>query len=213
MVVRREEHRSQEMQMELVLALVLLLAAVLLCCGVAALWYVNRGPTESAPMAVEALAEGPVDVDQTLAMHRAGEDPHATRPLSPADCYQVPTPRATLIIGTGEQRREERLQPGEDIILGRLGSVMIDDPRAGRTHARITADPTGHDYWIEDLHSLNGTFVNGELIDSPRKLVSGDRIGLGNTVVGFICDGSTHDVGSTQPAPTQASRGRSSDRR
>src|SRR5690606_31005539 len=36
------------------------------------------------------------------------------------------------------------------------------------------------DFVLQDLDSLNGTFVNGERLTTPRTLQHGDRIGLGS---------------------------------
>ncbi len=47
-------------------------------------------------------------------------------------------------------------------------------------HACTTATAT---LWIEDVGSTNGTYVNGERIAQPVKLVKGDRVQLGETVL------------------------------
>jgi pSer/pThr/pTyr-binding forkhead associated (FHA) protein len=38
---------------------------------------------------------------------------------------------------------------------------------------------------LEDLESRNGTFVRGHRLTSPVRLLDGDRIELGSTVVTF----------------------------
>ena len=64
---------------------------------------------------------------------------------------------------------------------GREAEVRIDDAGASRAHARIT--PTGEGvYVLEDLGSLNGTFVDGERIDRIE-LRSGARINIGPNIV------------------------------
>jgi diguanylate cyclase (GGDEF)-like protein len=51
-------------------------------------------------------------------------------------------------------------------------------------HTRIT--PHGQDdYILEDLHSTNGTRVNGNVISSPRLLGDGAKIFVGETVLRF----------------------------
>ena len=52
-------------------------------------------------------------------------------------------------------------------------------------HARI--DYQGEDYYIEDLNSTNGTFVNEEVLSykSRRRLQSGDRIRFGDVEYRF----------------------------
>ena len=47
--------------------------------------------------------------------------------------------------------------------------IVIDEPGVSRQHTRIGGDRSG--YWIQDLSSQNGTFVNEEN--------DGDRVELG----------------------------------
>jgi hypothetical protein len=58
--------------------------------------------------------------------------------------------------------------------------VVIVDGRASRHHARIVADGSG--FAIEDLHSSNGTFVDGAQV-ARSKLHSGASIVVGETVL------------------------------
>ncbi len=54
--------------------------------------------------------------------------------------------------------------------------LVIRDNRASRTHARITAE-NGH-YYIEDLNSRHGLYVNGQKA-SKQRLANSDRIEFG----------------------------------
>ncbi|GAB96168.1 ABC-type multidrug transport system ATPase subunit/pSer/pThr/pTyr-binding forkhead associated (FHA) protein [Kineosphaera limosa] len=56
-------------------------------------------------------------------------------------------------------------------------SIVVDDLLASRQHARAT--PRGTGFWIEDLGSLNGTFVNGKPIQSAL-LAPGDLLTIGH---------------------------------
>ena len=49
-----------------------------------------------------------------------------------------------------------------------------------RRHARVVW--SGTEYIVEDLGGTNGTFVNGERVDGPRALKSGDFLQLGEQV-------------------------------
>jgi pSer/pThr/pTyr-binding forkhead associated (FHA) protein len=61
-----------------------------------------------------------------------------------------------------------------------LNDLVLDQPGVSRQHAGIRGDSEG--YWIADLGSRNGTFVNGERLKSePRLLRNFDRIELGGT--------------------------------
>ena len=70
------------------------------------------------------------------------------------------------------------LQPGT-MIVGRHPScnIMLPDRQISREHARITHTRDG--FYIEDLGSKNGTFVNGEAVLAPRLLHESDVIQIG----------------------------------
>lgn len=57
------------------------------------------------------------------------------------------------------------------------------DPALSRFHAEI--QKVGGVYFISDLESRNGTFVNGNRIKGKVRLTSGDRIGVGETEIVF----------------------------
>jgi ABC transport system ATP-binding/permease protein len=62
------------------------------------------------------------------------------------------------------------------ITIGRMGdnTVSIDAPTVSRQHARLERRSTG--WFVEDLGSTNGTFVNGLRLTEPKEVRDGDRI-------------------------------------
>lgn len=56
--------------------------------------------------------------------------------------------------------------------------IFLVDPSVSRNHA--TLEVQRDDAVVKDLGSTNGTFVNGERVDS-RRVVSGDVLAFGNT--------------------------------
>ena len=52
--------------------------------------------------------------------------------------------------------------------------------RLPTVHARLFR--RGEGLYVEDLGSRNGTFVNGEQVQSPHRLRKGDRVQFGETV-------------------------------
>ena len=60
----------------------------------------------------------------------------------------------------------------------RLATLVINDPFISRTHAAICQQDD--DYFLQDLNSKNGTFLNGERLAagerSARPLQHGDKI-------------------------------------
>ena len=75
--------------------------------------------------------------------------------------------------------REIALAPGQTI--GREEcEIVLPDPEVSRRHALIRLLDAG--LAIEDLSSLNGTWINGERITGVRPLAAGDSLRFGNTV-------------------------------
>ncbi len=70
----------------------------------------------------------------------------------------------------------------DDVIIGREeGNIVLEsDNAASHRHARIHPEATG--YWIDDLGSTNGTFVNGHRIGNRVLLNRGDVVTVGKTV-------------------------------
>jgi pSer/pThr/pTyr-binding forkhead associated (FHA) protein len=59
--------------------------------------------------------------------------------------------------------------------------VIAADKRVSRIHAALESMSGG--WWIRDLDSTNGTFVNGARIRGSRRLRSGDEIRVGDTTL------------------------------
>ena len=131
------------------------------------------------------------------------------------------TAEAILVVQGGpDEGASITLTPGMTM-MGRapLNDIVLDDPRVSRQHAGIRGDSEG--YWIADLGSRNGTFVNSEqLTADPRRLRNFDRIAIGGAETPvqwvFMESQSTMDVSpmsaqdqsspsgpSTEPPPTQ----------
>ncbi|HHV61845.1 MAG TPA: FHA domain-containing protein [Firmicutes bacterium] len=71
------------------------------------------------------------------------------------------------------------------ITLGRgSGNIIsIPDPYVSVNHARIVK--RGEEYWLEDLGSKNGTFVNGKRVSRAVRLSLGDTVTIGDTTFQF----------------------------
>jgi adenylate cyclase len=62
--------------------------------------------------------------------------------------------------------------------------VVIDSARASRRHAVIHLQNIG-EFWLVDLGSTNGTFLNARRIPQPLRLCNDDQIMIGETVLKF----------------------------
>jgi pSer/pThr/pTyr-binding forkhead associated (FHA) protein len=75
-----------------------------------------------------------------------------------------------------------------DIVLGRgdRAEIRLEDPFASARHARVYEQ--GAIVVIEDLGSTNGTYLNEELLQTPRPLHPGDRVRIGDSEFAFEVD-------------------------
>jgi hypothetical protein len=90
------------------------------------------------------------------------------------------TKTPTLKITAGPLAGQD-LQVENSVVIGREGDLVIQDPEISRRHATIrVVDGT---LVIDDLQSLNGTWVNERRIELPTLLAPGDIINLGNTTI------------------------------
>lgn len=67
----------------------------------------------------------------------------------------------------------------ERTVVGRASACDLSVPTTNisREHCLIVQKPDG--WWVEDLNSSNGTYVNKEKLSGPRKLVEKDIIKAG----------------------------------
>ena len=75
-----------------------------------------------------------------------------------------------------------RLGPGP-ILIGRAedSTLVLDDDYASTRHARITQQ--GQEYFLEDLGSTNGTYLDRARVTSPTPVPIGVPIRIGRTVI------------------------------
>lgn len=72
-----------------------------------------------------------------------------------------------------------------EVVVGRDPScaISINDASISGTHAKIKQGSEG--FFLEDLSSRNGTYVNGERLTQPRLLADQDVVRLGKVVMTF----------------------------
>jgi len=92
-----------------------------------------------------------------------------------------------LVVRSGGGRAGEHFSPqGDRTTIGRSpdNDIFLDDVTVSRKHAVLAQN--GNQFLIEDLGSLNGTFVNRRRIESPTRLESGDEVQIGKYRLSFI---------------------------
>jgi hypothetical protein len=110
----------------------------------------------------------------------------ATGELKPVDLDRVTSQGATLVIRTGGGRGGETFPLDSDrMTIGRNSDaeVFLDDVTVSRNHAMLVRRPDG--VYIDDLGSLNGTYVNRRRIESHR-LTDGDELQVGKYKLTFL---------------------------
>jgi pSer/pThr/pTyr-binding forkhead associated (FHA) protein len=82
-----------------------------------------------------------------------------------------------------EQGKETKKQFSQDqIMIGRdtKCDVSTIDEALSAHHARLTHHHG--QWWLEDLNSTNGTFLNREKLTTPAVVITGDHFKCGNTL-------------------------------
>jgi pSer/pThr/pTyr-binding forkhead associated (FHA) protein len=76
-----------------------------------------------------------------------------------------------------------------EIVLGRHPScdIVVGDPLVSKEHLRISAEGE-RIFFVEDLGSKNGTFVNKKKVRKKTRLLYGDRLVTGNTIFRFFLE-------------------------
>ena len=128
------------------------------------------------------LAASTAVQEPTTATYRIGE----TGELIPVELEDVVAGGAALVIRHGGGREGESFPlEGERVSVGRRpdSDVFLDDVTVSRDHALIVKRNGG--YWLDDLGSLNGTYVNRRRIESHR-LEDGDELQVGKYKLTFL---------------------------
>ncbi len=60
---------------------------------------------------------------------------------------------------------------------GQENTLRLDDLSVSRRHARIAYRQGG--YWLSDLGSMGGTWVDGTRLNAPRRIAAGEVIDIG----------------------------------
>jgi adenylate cyclase len=80
----------------------------------------------------------------------------------------------------------DTLQLQGSLSIGRSGknTIVLDSPNVSRRHALINAQNIG-EFWLSDLGSSNGTFLNKRRVHQPMRLSDRDQIVIGDNAFVF----------------------------
>jgi hypothetical protein len=91
----------------------------------------------------------------------------------------------------------------DDVVIGRDDSsdIVIPERQISRQHVRIFKQDNV--YYVEDLHSRNGTWVNGQKLEGVRELYDGDELNIALAIrLQFIGSGATAPLPFELPGST-----------
>jgi len=111
--------------------------------------------------------------------------PRPAVPRAPAKAPRSGRKARLVIAGDAGRRKQLSWELEGDVIIGRSPecAVSVDDEFASNLHSKIYQ--TEGRFYVEDLGSTNGTYVNGRRIHYPTELRSGDRVKIGRTEMEF----------------------------
>src|SRR4028119_1621082 len=94
-------------------------------------------------------------------------------------------PIPTLIVQREDAPDEEIRWEQSVLTIGRdpTNNLVIDDKRVSRRHARFERDDAG--FYIHDLESTNGTYLNQQRISGAQLLRNNDEVWVGDRVIIF----------------------------
>lgn len=117
--------------------------------------------------------------------------------LSAASGLRANMPIPRLRAGRGERKRAARqlvvtagalagtriTLDGRPILMGRAddSTLVLDDDYASTRHARLGF--SGGDWFLEDLGSTNGTYLDRAKVTAPTRVPPGTPIRIGKTVI------------------------------
>jgi adenylate cyclase len=81
---------------------------------------------------------------------------------------------------------------------GRQNDVVIEDQYVSRVHFQLTPIRDQSGYFITDMGTRNGTFLNGKKISKPTILKNGDEIRVGSAVIEFRCTDVAYETSTEQ---------------
>jgi pSer/pThr/pTyr-binding forkhead associated (FHA) protein len=90
-------------------------------------------------------------------------------------------PALHVVLYNADQESEHTFTGGE-VLIGRSSTCNfpIQNDTVSSQHTRLNFSQ--NQWWVEDLNSTNGTFLNNERLEVPTVIMSGDEIRCGQVV-------------------------------
>jgi len=107
------------------------------------------------------------------------EEPPTSIEEAPTDLEPMPSDGVTLRLATerGSPSTFQVTKSGATIGRGPESTIQLSDLSVSRKHARIAYKQGA--YWLSDLGSMGGTWVDGTKLAAPRRVEAGQTIDIG----------------------------------
>jgi hypothetical protein len=95
----------------------------------------------------------------------------------------APRAAGAVIVHGPDGARARTFKLGPSLAIGRAPEceIRLDDTYVSQQHARIFGK--SDKWYVEDLGSTNGTYVNDQKLGAPAQVEPGDKIRVGTTVL------------------------------
>ncbi|MEX1265226.1 MAG: FHA domain-containing protein [Actinomycetota bacterium] len=116
-----------------------------------------------------------------LTVETASRSRRARKGGAAAEPAMPPGPAAVVVHAEGAKPRTVAVSG--NMVVGRAAEceLALDDTFVSQQHARLFAKDGS--WYVEDLGSTNGTFVNDQRLGAPAMVHPGDRIRTGTTIM------------------------------
>ena len=93
------------------------------------------------------------------------------------------TTASIIVVHEPDGAKPRTFKLATSMLVGRAAEceIRVDDTYASQQHARVFGRSGG--WYVEDLGSTNGTFVNDQRLGAPAMVQPGDKIRVGTTVL------------------------------
>lgn len=155
----------------------------------------TRPQAEPTPAPVPPPAAAPAPAPASAPAARAASEPIAVTAIEKKLSTSAPIGSLTPEGDSGEVF--PLLEEVSTIGRAESNSIPINDGSVSTNHARIVR--TGEGFWLEDLGSRNGTFVNSEKVSDKKLLADGDVVRIGRVLLTFNIAQKSAMTDMTQP--------------
>lgn len=91
-------------------------------------------------------------------------------------------PAITLHVENGQEVTSQEFTKNEVLIgRGEDCDYIVNEEVVSAHHARLIFRSS--QWWIEDLRSTNGTYINDERLDTPTVIIKGDELRIGHQII------------------------------